>query len=62
MDEQCLIEMMEALKGFEEYTYYRSQSCFHFNNLTSKQFLKLYMIIQKYDLTFKIDGGLKIWL
>ena len=53
---------MEALKGFEEYTYYRQQSCFHFSNLTSIQFIKVFEIIQKYRLKFRIEKGLKIWL
>jgi len=62
MNSECLVELMESLKEFNEYTYYRNDSCFYFTDLNSKQFMKLYNIILKYNLTFKIDKGLKVWV
>jgi hypothetical protein len=62
MNEVALVELMETLKEFEEYTYFRDTKTFLFQNLNNKQFVKLYKIIVKHKLDFKVDKGLKIML
>jgi hypothetical protein len=53
---------MELLKEFETYTYYRDTHEFYIRDVTELNFAKLYNLIQKYNLRFKIDMGIRIWL
>ena len=62
MKTDAIVELMECLLGFDSYTYYRDESKLFFRELTMYQFSKLYDIIYKYDLRFKIDNGLILWL
>jgi hypothetical protein len=62
MNESALIELMESLKMFKEYTYFRQDFIFQFRELSSKEFMILYDIICKYHLKFEINHGLRIWL
>lgn len=62
MNEDALIEFMELLKEFEEYSYFRDSSLFLFTNLTSYQFALIYDIIQRYGLRHEINSGLRVWL
>lgn len=62
MNQDALIELMETLSNFGEYTYFRDEKAFLFRDLSAKQFAQLYNIISKYNLQFNISHGLKIML
>lgn len=63
MNEHALVELMESLKEFEEYSYHRRDMSFQFKNITSKQMVMLMNIIQKYGLRCELEyGEMVIWL
>lgn len=62
MNDKAIVEIMELLKMFESYTYYRYTHEIYIREMTEWQFILLYDIIQTYKLKFKIDNGIKIWL
>jgi hypothetical protein len=63
MNEQALIDMMEALKEFDNYSYHRKDMTFQFKNLTSKQMVRLLTIINTHNLKCELEyGEFVIWL